>query len=304
MDYEMEELVPLVGKLAEKYTGYESTSITYEKAEQLMEAVIYCICEGEQFVRNPLASAQKIPARQAYEIGLTCVREKVKTALELYNRMLSGTEMLPESEMLSEFEILQKSEIKQGFDAFENRCFYDTVIKGLPEFFKWYDPVFEPQNTILTLDYPVLKDLSVYAGIDRIYEYIRCIELEQRFLRIFPGNHVKTILYRYDDRYRSMIENICEIVLTDTLGHMMVRKSLQEPISMEDCRRMQELLCRKDACEITALLQKMLKAFLEQYSKAGSELMEYLEYSLQNLSIRLKNAAEHGNIQGIFSHIG
>ena len=33
MNYEMEELVPIVGKLAEKYTGYESTSITYEKAD-------------------------------------------------------------------------------------------------------------------------------------------------------------------------------------------------------------------------------------------------------------------------------
>ena len=40
MDYEMEELVPIVGKLAEKYTAHESTSITYEKAEQLMEAVL------------------------------------------------------------------------------------------------------------------------------------------------------------------------------------------------------------------------------------------------------------------------
>ena len=292
MDYEMEELVPLVGKLAEKYTGHESTSITYEKAEQLMEAVIYCICEGEQAVKNPLTAAQKMPAQQAYEIGLTCVREKVKTSLEIYNRMMSGTE------------ILQKSEIKQGFDAFENRCFYDTVIKGLPEFFKWYDPVFEPQNTILTLDYPVLKDLSAYAGIDRIYEYIRCIELEQCFLGIFPGNHVKTVLCRYDDRYRSMIENICEIVLTDTLGHMMARKPLQEVICMEDCSRMQELLCRKDVREITALLQEMLKAFLEQYYKADCELTEYLEYSLQNLSIRLKNAAEHGSIPGIFSHMG
>ena len=37
----MEELVPIVGKLAEKYTSHESTSITYEKAEQLMGAVLY-----------------------------------------------------------------------------------------------------------------------------------------------------------------------------------------------------------------------------------------------------------------------
>ena len=48
MDYGMSELVPIVGKLAEKYTGHEHTSISYEKAEQLMEAVLYCICETEK----------------------------------------------------------------------------------------------------------------------------------------------------------------------------------------------------------------------------------------------------------------
>ena len=35
MRYEMEELVPIVAKLAKRYTSGESTSITYEKAQQL-----------------------------------------------------------------------------------------------------------------------------------------------------------------------------------------------------------------------------------------------------------------------------
>ena len=38
--YEMEELVPIVAKLAEQYTGHESTSVTYEKANQLMTACL------------------------------------------------------------------------------------------------------------------------------------------------------------------------------------------------------------------------------------------------------------------------
>ena len=46
MRYEMEELVPIVAKLAKRYTSGESTSITYEKAQQLMEAVLYSINEG------------------------------------------------------------------------------------------------------------------------------------------------------------------------------------------------------------------------------------------------------------------
>ena len=43
--YTMEELVPIVGRLAEKYCAGESSSVTYEKAEQLMGAVLYCIHE-------------------------------------------------------------------------------------------------------------------------------------------------------------------------------------------------------------------------------------------------------------------
>lgn len=41
MNYEMEELMPVVSGLAEKYNAFESTSMTYEKAEQLLGAVIY-----------------------------------------------------------------------------------------------------------------------------------------------------------------------------------------------------------------------------------------------------------------------
>lgn len=129
--YGMEELVPLVGKLADRYNGYEDTSVTYEKAQQLMGAVLYCIREAMWAGGNAMASREKVPAQQMYEAGLKAVEEKVKKALEIYN------EMMPE------------------FDSYGNRCLYDTFVKGLPEFFKWYDMRFYPQDTILTLDYPL-----------------------------------------------------------------------------------------------------------------------------------------------------
>lgn len=63
MDYEMEELVPIVGKLAEKYTSHESTSITYEKAEQLMGAVLYCIHELWESSGNAPSLNKKLSAQ-------------------------------------------------------------------------------------------------------------------------------------------------------------------------------------------------------------------------------------------------
>ena len=190
MEYTMEELFPILGQLAEKYTAFESTSIPYETAEQLTEAVLYCICEAEQVQTNALVQAEGLSARQAYAIGAAAVEEKTRAALALYHETL------------------------QDFDSYGNRCLYDAFQQGLPEFFKWYDTKFMPQETMLTLDYPLLRDLSGQTGIDRIYSFIECIHLEQAFLNGFPEGTVKGILSRYNSQYGSLMENVCEIVLT------------------------------------------------------------------------------------------
>lgn len=148
MEYTMEELFPILGQLAEKYTAFESTSIPCETAEQLMEAVLYCIHEAEQVRKDTLVPAEGLSARQAYALGAAAVEEKTRAALALYHETL------------------------QSFDSYGNRCLYDTFQQGLPEFFKWYDPKFAPQETILTLDYPLLSGLSGQIGIDRIYSFI------------------------------------------------------------------------------------------------------------------------------------
>lgn len=203
---QMEELLPIVGKLAQKYTAGESTSVTYEKAQQLMGAVLYCIHEAEGDNQNAPAEKQDmqteemdetgvverkeqgVSIEEMYETGVAKVVEKTKRALALYN------EMLPE------------------FDAYENRCLHDTFVKELPEFFKWYDAKFEPQNTVVMLDYPVREDLSDLEGIDKIEAYINCLNREQKFLSMFPRKEVIAILRNYSSEYRDMVENLGSIV--------------------------------------------------------------------------------------------
>ena len=87
---------------------------------------------------------------------------------------------------------------------------------------------FEPQNTILTLDYPVLKDISAYTGIDKIYEFIKCIRLEQIFFSKFPTGYVEGVLRGYNRFYKDMAENLCEIMLISVIGHVLAMKPLLE----------------------------------------------------------------------------
>lgn len=56
--YPLQELLPLVARLAEKYTGFDSSSVTYERAQMLMEAVIYCIREYEYFAGSGTGSGE------------------------------------------------------------------------------------------------------------------------------------------------------------------------------------------------------------------------------------------------------
>ncbi len=107
----------------------------------------------------------------------------------------------------------QQNQLLEEFDSYGNRCLYDTVVKGLPEFFKWYDVRFHPQDTVLTLDYPLLKDISGYTGVDAVYEFIRSVKKEQDFLKRFPREYVVEMLYGYCEEYEDMIENLCEIVM-------------------------------------------------------------------------------------------
>lgn len=278
MQYELEELVPIVATLAEKYTSKESSSITYEKAQQLMEAVLYCIREAGQTEQYSLIKAGEISAQKMYEIGVLCVEEKVKEALRLYNEMISE------------------------FSSYGNECLYDTIVKGLPEFFKWYDFHYEPQNTILTLDYPILKDISEYTGIDKIFEYILCIRLEQKFLSRFSEAFVIKILSKYDGQYRQMIDNICEIVLMDLIAHIMLEKPLSELcFESEEYRCMRELLLRENLHELEKKLQNDIEVIVQKYYDNDKELLEYLSKAVSNITVRLRNAAVNGTISLIFS---
>lgn len=267
MNYKMEELVPIVGKLAGSYTSFESTSITYERAEQLMRAVLYCIHETESDKDSAAVCVNRISAERAFETGLACVERKVKRALSLYNEM------------------------QPDFLDYGNQCLHDTVIKGIPEFFKWYDMKYEPQNTVIMLDYPVLRDLSGCSGIDKIYEYIRCICWEQEFLHMFPEKYVTDILLKKDSEYEELIENICEAVLLSVISLMLRGKAITEDFSEADYIRLQEIVSSMDLEVVKIRFGEAATGLLEKAGKADSGLLGYLTGAVKDFAVRLKHAS-------------
>ena len=265
ISYEAEDLVPIVAELAKRCTSGESSSISYEAAGQLMEAVLYCIREFEKGAAFSLTTGKNLPARRCYERGLELVEKKVQDALKLYNRMMLY------------------------FSSYGNRCLQDTVEKGMPEFFKWYDYRLNPQNTLLTLDYPILMDLSANTGIDRVYGYLLCIQLEQKFLRKIPRDFVIGALSEYDSRYQWMIDNLCEVVLFKVIRYIILDKNLTESdFSAEELSNLQKIVREKSLEELREMLREIVDDLVDEYFEKDDTMKTYLYAAIQNISVRMK----------------
>lgn len=256
MEYQMEELLAIVSELAQKYTGCESTSVTYEKAQSLMESVLYCLNEYNNSNTGSLVSAD-ISVKEQYHRGLNLLYQKVEQIRNIFN------------------------EISYNFEDFGVKCLYDTVQKGIPQFLKWYDIKFCPQNTILTLDYPLITDCSFLTGADAVYQYIQAVQIEQRFLSAFDKSYVIHILEQYNAEYQNMIENICSIILTNIISHTASDKLREKPIS-----------------EIEQIIKQLIETIVKQFYADDADMTEYLCHEANHIAVRIKTAAQYGTIHG------
>lgn len=274
-DYSLEELIAVVAELAAEYTGWEHSSVTFERAQSLMDAVLYCINECEYANGTSLLTAT-VPARKRYLAGRSIVTEKAKNLQKLYN------ELIPD------------------FEDYGSKCLKDTITKGIPMFLLRYDVKFAPQETLLTLDYPVLKDLGTLSGVDRILEYVTCISCEQRFLKKFDRTFVTAVLRAYHTEYELLIENICHIVFQNIICHIMMNKPLHSPFfDSTDFENTKKGLSGKSDKEIRAYMRYITEELVERYFNKDEELLHYLSGDIPDVVTSLQSSLRHHSLDTI-----
>lgn len=256
-EYPMEELIPVVAELTEKYTSGESTSVTYEKAQQLMEAVLYCLEEyRNQADENQLPHRQNMTAGEMYETGCRLVFEKAVKTAEVYNKLI-GT-----------------------FRDFGNENYRDTVTMAIPGFLQYYDARFAPQNTIITMDYPTIRPITDKCGVDAVYEYLENLTLEQRFLERFPDDFVIRILSSYHSGYRKQFFNLCGIVLRSVILQLTESDSA---IGTE----IKVLRADRNQNRLRELLNEVLHNLICKGYEGDALLETYLQYEMKEFAFDL-----------------
>jgi hypothetical protein len=274
LENNIEELLILVKELTDIYTSKESTSITYEAAQQLMNAVLYCIRENELEPENSdqeeavVAPERYFPTtREAYDNGYRLVVDKIRKANEIYNNIIID------------------------FMDYGNRAYYDTVVKGIPEFFKWYDPRLNPMNHIILVDYPVLVPLYNFEGVDLIYRYLICIQMEQKFLKQFPQDYVRELLIHNHSDYEELLINLCGVLLKKVLVNLLIGEKV-EKIKYEaaDYEKLSEIIRGMKKEELEGKLYCHLQRLINNIYSGDNGLYRYLSNEILNISTELRNA--------------
>lgn len=177
------------------------------------------------------------------------------------------------------------------FCSYGNENYYDTVIKAIPSFFQYYDPLFAPQKTIITMDYPTIYPIQNQKGIDAIATYVEYICYEQRFMNALPQEYICDVLYNYQANYRKQFYNICRIVLRHILGHMMIGKKLGEQITENDYDTLKSMILKNDKHWLASKLSDCLDELMLKKYGNDRELKDYLQYDLKDFTVEIQNAA-------------
>lgn len=281
--FEMEELIPILTELTEKYTSFDSTSVTYEIARQLMGAVLYCINEAESAAGERGELTEKKPtARMLYDRGRILLLDKAQAAKKLYEELLIN------------------------FETYGVLCYKETILDGMPAFFKNYDVRYNPQEHLLTLDYPIMGGFEELRGIDLIYSYLERVFLEQAFLSNVPKDYVKQVLVQKYGSYRDLFINPCQETMRSLILQLFIKdfknnENMAEAAGEVSSGAQFAAALRKSILD--ANNQELKKRIMEKihilsgtFSDKAERMEAYLLMDASDFSTELMLAAELGTL--------
>lgn len=265
---EMEQLLPLVARLTDKYTSKDSTSVTYETAIILMEAVIYTVNECQTSM-DGIVTSGKMDMDAIYKKGSEIILDKVREANDIYERLI------------------------RNFQDYGCLNYKHTIIKGMPNFFMKYDAKFNPQNHLVMLDYPLLCSKEKLCGVDLILEYLQAIRLEAEFMSYFEPEEIRNILREITPEYRALyMDNICYPVLWKAVGCVIADKPVDMlRLEVEDAEAIHEYFKGDNLSQAENKIRGMIRMIVRNMKVKDGE--NYFEMIAPDYAARLLNGKEY-----------
>ena len=272
-------LMELMAKEVERCTNGESSSMMIEKSQELLQSITYLIG----------VYLKTIPDMQTKLELLT-----KETMSVLFFRGLDEV-----GRMYKEAKLLLK-ELQDNDRKPKSIAYHDTLFQGLPEFFHDYNMEFGAHELPGSIDYPLLIPISDYLGIEMTARYLQRISLEDRIIRCFTMDRINRLLHLFDREAEHLLINICELVIINSFGCILLNKELSElAISKTEIALLQKRLSSLDKEAVWNLTTEVLTKLSDELS-LSNEVRSYLQEAHTELSERLWNNCRLNRLENFF----
>lgn len=281
MEYFQLQIMNILKDLIMRYTKGESTSVTVDTAENIMNSIFYSIDTGLKNLGGPEAALESIKTGQInkiYDKGLELVSAGFKDSRDT-------------------FQNIKKNRLKVGLEAYDS-----TIDEALPAFFEKYGAVFDAHNTMASIDYPLLFDDMSITGIFYIRKYLETLEAETVFCSLFPEKAIQEVLAIYGRIYKidytKTLTNIFELVINACFFSILSDGS---PYELSISSMQYDVLVKKilGMHSLDIIIDETMNKLITDLNITDSKLKKYIERYKADFKTRLKFAYETESLKNL-----
>ena len=277
------QIMDILKELIMKYTGGESTSVTINVSEGLLNSILYSLDFYMLRFGNSqdaLKNIKQKPVKEIYEEGITLLGLCVDETKKLYKKM-------------------KENRLKLELEAYNV-----TLDEAIPSFFEKYGVVFEAHNTMASIDYPLVFDDMKVRGISYIKNYLEHLDIETEFCRFFPVEEIIKVLSdfgrMYGINYHIELINIFELLINNSIFSVLSGNNAgQINIQRYQYNILKEKFKGIDLTKLNSLVDEAAKTVIEDLQINNSLLTDYIIDYKKLLVKRILNALENDSLSSL-----
>lgn len=267
----------LVAKQAERYTHKEKSSLPLETAQELLQSLCFLLRVGPDAPPRQIRILLKSEPEEAVRQGLRRTGHKLAAGKQLWRETLATRPPL------------------------DNLALSDTL-RGLGEFWSWYDPQFFAHQIPASIDYPLSQPVPErLLGVDYINEWLRRLLCEQKFLACFAPSLCRRLLASLCADPRLDLINLFEPVAVNALGLTLLgREACGLHLGPEALALLNRQLDALSPRQLSATLDKAAKTLSAVLGLTAEANQSYLRAVAAGLAPRLLELRGTPGLEGVF----
>lgn len=183
-----------------KFTLDDSSTLSEEQAERLLESIDHCIdvrVRQEADSRQAMDLLLRTPLRALHAAGQELLQEKIGEAERL----------------LARARVLLPPALTQA---------YRDTLDGLGLFFKEHDRYLFTHEMPCSVDYPLFRPAPELPGVEGFCAYVSGLLMEARLLRCYPASEVEPLYRTFGADWQMLWINLYEPVLCNALARSLI----------------------------------------------------------------------------------